>query len=240
MLPLNTPRDTLLTMSVRTVGINPITKANPKYEGPTLELDQGMTVAGLQPESIFAHEIGHVWGLFHEHQNPAFWPKRYQQQYQFDGKVFGEELGSFNCKAINGYADAEARARAAANPAKGSADAEAASICVEFWQAVEYKFAGYDFLPRPGVVAEDMTSMAQTVDNVDWESIMLYSSLHGGDLVLTKPDGDLIIPYSKPSELDVQGIQKLYGGTYALGSLRLLNQPSNTQNAAFKKIACST
>lgn len=227
-------------MLVRVIGISPITKSNPTYVGPTMELDENMNVAGLQPESIIAHEIGHVWGLVHEHQNPAFWPKRYQNNYQFDGKVFGEEFGSFDCKAIIGYAEAEARARAEPNPFTGSADLEAASICDDFWQAVKYDFTGAQFLPWPNVVSEDMTSMAQTADNVDWDSIMLYSSLHGGDMVLTKPGGDLIIPLGKPSELDVQGIQKLYGGTYALGSLRLLNQPSNTLNAAFKKIACST
>jgi hypothetical protein len=40
--------------------------------GPTMYLTD-KAIGMLDVVSNYAHELGHAWGLYHEHQNPAFW-----------------------------------------------------------------------------------------------------------------------------------------------------------------------
>lgn len=56
-----------------TVGIPRVDKnANPPIHGPTMLLSKKRLQGERNPVAAIAHELGHVLGLYHEHQNPKF------------------------------------------------------------------------------------------------------------------------------------------------------------------------
>ncbi|KAK7423416.1 hypothetical protein QQZ08_009094 [Neonectria magnoliae] len=56
-----------------TVAKPPATAGDPSYEGPTMYLSDSFAVGNRNPIINIAHEIGHAWGLYHEHQNFRLW-----------------------------------------------------------------------------------------------------------------------------------------------------------------------
>jgi len=73
-------------------------------QGPEMRLTDNIQMGMLDVVPNFAHELGHAWGLYHEHQNPKFWAG----VAGADGsEVFGPgNPGGWNCANLKDYATA--------------------------------------------------------------------------------------------------------------------------------------
>lgn len=185
--------------------------------------------------TIIAHELGHAWGLMHEHQMPAYWAKEFNPDMDYDGTAFTSS--NFPCETLEGYDEALDKA------IRVFGDAEAAhqKICHDVREARNFDFAASGYLPdQENIVGNKLAMGSLGPDQVDWKSIMIYNTYLLGVKFLTKPDGSDITVNTSPSPLDVQGIQELYSGDYSRPSVKLLNEASNSHQANFLKIACST
>ncbi|TLS28584.1 hypothetical protein PpBr36_00268, partial [Pyricularia pennisetigena] len=78
------------TPGYATVGIEPL-NANDECKGPEMYINWDLreVEGGTGFLSTVAHEMGHVWGLYHEHQNPLFWQMPYSSS---DGKFYLTEI----------------------------------------------------------------------------------------------------------------------------------------------------
>lgn len=71
---------------------------------PKMVLTTSTGMGMLDQVANFAHELGHAWGLYHEHQNPAFWSKG-SVENGLGGTVFGPENGgNWRCENLADYA----------------------------------------------------------------------------------------------------------------------------------------
>lgn len=147
-------------------------------------------------QANLAHEIGHMFGLVHEHQNPWFWGQN------------GDAVFKLNCENLADYAAARKK------HGKDAMD----RLCSEYSEAARAEFSAYDFLPiQKGTKGKDML---MSPSDVDWDSIMLYSSQVGGKgsgptraEVLMRVDGTRtqpIPPNLRPSLQDVEGLIEIY------------------------------
>jgi hypothetical protein len=57
-----------------TVAIQPLDGRTPNYVGPRMLLSTVMSVGALNVVTNIAHELGHAWGLLHEHQDNTYLP----------------------------------------------------------------------------------------------------------------------------------------------------------------------
>lgn len=194
-----------------------------------MDIDPAGYADGWQPGTVMAHEMGHVWGLHHEHQNPIFWAKAFNPNGNYDGSIF--TAANFHCTDIPDYSSAMQDALL-----DGATAQQRAELCTDIRMAEKYQFSAAQWLPLVNgyVLPGDGEDRS-----IDWESIMLYSSHLQGVAVLTKPDGTAITAPEAPSPRDVQGLVSLYGGSQNTVSTNLLNEPSNPQQAAFLRLACS-
>lgn len=196
------------------------TPARPNSEPSSMTLTDSAEVGMLNSISNVAHEIGHAWGMYHEHQNPNFWESPYAHK---GGKVFG--ASNFQCKNLKDYQDALDRIQDKINewPEEYRDNAEMTfgphreKICTSRAIAKLYGFSSAEYLPYTDI---DLYK-AETDDSsqIDWDSIMLYPSGAGGTPqgngerlpILTRPDGDEIGLNLLPSPRDVAGLMALYG-----------------------------
>ncbi|KAM5473834.1 hypothetical protein MferCBS49748_000800 [Microsporum ferrugineum] len=214
-----------------TVGKPPIDSLNP---GPRMLLSDSVEVGMLNVVANYAHEMGHVWGLYHEHQNQAYWGSPYSAS---GGSVFG--MNNFHCENLNDYEATVARVTNA-YPAW-----QVGNIVRDFCRfranAEDVRFSASDYLPwvNTQVLADSNT-------NVDWDSIMIYPSGAGGKgsaspgndqrmAVLTKPNGDLIPINLKPSARDIAALKKLYSYKSSV-VLNFLGSSKNKLKQTFDKI----
>jgi hypothetical protein len=196
------------------------------FTGPTMDIDIKNLPNGWSPGAVVAHEIGHAWGLHHEHQNPRFWAKKYNANGAYDGRTFGD--ANFACKQLPDYAEKSLDAR------MDGEDPEL--LCTSYAIAQKYEFSANNFLPLvSGYVLPD----ADDDRDIDWRSIMMYTTYQTGARVLSKPDGSDIMPPMFPTTRDVSGLVALYGGKGKKPDTNLLVSPSNPNQASFLKIACS-
>ncbi|KZL82396.1 hypothetical protein CI238_10716 [Colletotrichum incanum] len=215
------------------------------FEGPYMKLvlpeplEEGETEPPADqtwefPEAI-AHELGHSWGLLHEHQMPAYWSKEFNPDMDYDGTAFTSS--NFACETLEGYEDALFQAQRAF----GGDTERAKIICHDVREARNFGFAADMYLPdQDNIVGNKLALGSLGADDVDWDSIMIYNTYLLGTKLLTKPNGEDIVVNKAPSQLDVQAIQALYSGTYSRPTVTLLNEARNAQQASFLKIACST
>lgn len=132
-------------------------------EGPVMELDDTDWGGYDNKVGTFAHEIGHAWGLFHEHQNPNFWRSEDGFVDGNFGTVFGND--NFHCENLVGYDTALAAAQADLGTEAGK------DICKSVLTASQYHFAGSSFLPwTPSIV---FAPPGHNFADVDWNSIMV-------------------------------------------------------------------
>ncbi|OJJ97621.1 hypothetical protein ASPACDRAFT_45712 [Aspergillus aculeatus ATCC 16872] len=148
-----------------------------------------------------AHELGHAFGLVHEHQDPALWRPNDQGPWIFE----------FHCRNL---ADFEEKTR-------GKTEEEIwgpEGLCVNFKTAAQAGFSALNFLPYPGDIIGPRGFWPH-IDDVDWDSIMLYSSITGGTLtkgpVLTTYDGKVWEANNVPSAGDVAGLVEMYNSPFA-------------------------
>ncbi|KAM5444296.1 hypothetical protein MferCBS31731_000813 [Microsporum ferrugineum] len=197
-------------------------------------LSDSVEVGMLNVVANYAHEMGHVWGLYHEHQNQAYWGSPYSAS---GGSVFG--MNNFHCENLNDYEATVARVTNA-YPAW-----QVGNIVRDFCRfranAEDVRFSASDYLPwvNTQVLADSNT-------NVDWDSIMIYPSGAGGKgsaspgndqrmAVLTKPNGDLIPINLKPSARDIAALKKLYSYKSSV-VLNFLGSSKNKLKQTFDKI----
>jgi hypothetical protein len=216
----------------------------PGVDGPTMVLTDDDTMGHLDKVANYAHELGHAWGLYHEHQNPYFWESAYGNE---DGSRFGAT--NFNCQNLKDYADVQRKIQEKIdNYPNGLGEVVYGShfhdVCVKRSVAKEYKFSAYDYLPFP---LSECVPGTTSENEIDWESIMIYPSGAGGtgtaaaggpdtrNPILLKPNGDRIDPVLYPSSEDIEGIERLYGKPEVQDD-NLLSDPKSKKNNRFRTV----
>ncbi|KAL1895037.1 hypothetical protein Sste5346_005457 [Sporothrix stenoceras] len=250
----NPQRDKVLVISYNTngrlsttVGLPSLDGTDTSYKGPTMTLSDKPGVGLLDIVANYAHEIGHSWGLYHEHQNPHFWEENYNRN--FPGFVFGAQ---FNCRALADY-------DRVMNWVRTNKPELVNDICTLRGAASSVNFSAAEWLPITTATRSHATRLGQgTYADVDWDSIMLYPSGAGGSgtasgpdtpgglvrdnraNVLLRNDGIKLKINLVPSPLDIQGIRMLYetglDGTVFPGMPVLPNAPQSQFYARFREI----
>ncbi|KAF3002843.1 hypothetical protein E8E14_007705 [Neopestalotiopsis sp. 37M] len=212
-----------------TTGVQPLNQKYPEYLGPTMILSTRDDLGQLNVVANIAHEVGHAWGLLHEHQNPLFWSIPYGTTTDpgLQGKVFDN---NFDCSALTDYYTVRSKIvqRKGAGP---EADQIMKDVCQNQLAAKEYGFSAYDWLPvMTDYISKNIPSGGADYKHVDWDSIMLYPSGAGGrgparpptnpsedpeeydqrTPVLLRNDGAKIHTNAIPSKGDIAGIRYLY------------------------------
>lgn len=186
-------------------------------DGPSMTLSDDDSRGMLNFILNVAHEIGHAWGLLHEHQNPDLWPEEFGGN---GGKTFGDE-GNWVCSALLDYKDTlkKIQDKIDKDPTGGGEamyGSQRVTMCTDIRVARDLRFSARDYLPLQG---EHFTVGTTTGTEVDWDSIMLYPSGAGGKrdsegkrmAALKKPNGDLIKVNTTPSQRDIDALNALYG-----------------------------
>jgi hypothetical protein len=195
-----------------------------------MRLSDSTSVGMLEVIPNYAHEMGHAWGLLHEHQNPAWWTDPYT-----GGQA---QIFDFNCQNLKDQADAFAR---------NTDPAVQTLLCTDRDSALDLKFSASEYLPYRANVRGPRPFMATDAD-VDWESIMLYPS-GAGALGTASPGNDQRLPILvrhsdgspiginlKPSLKDVEALKALYAIDWPVTRPALVNEPSNPKSSKFRNI----
>jgi hypothetical protein len=144
----------------------------------------------------FAHEIGHAFGLLHEHQRPDVWGQEYGGTGQADRFIF-------YCDKMSDYKSTIDREKLGA--------AEIHQMCHDSLAAGRYKFSASNILAEngPGIIYD--------AGNVDYDSIMMYDSRTGGirtggqyEIVMTRGNGRQLVYNAVPSAQDVDNLRAMY------------------------------
>ncbi|KAI6779852.1 uncharacterized protein J7T54_003776 [Emericellopsis cladophorae] len=171
-----------------------------QLDGPAMHLSTPESIGMLDLNANVAHELGHAWGLYHEHQNPNFWVTSVTDAFPEDPEegpwfnlngqypIFTPQ--QFNCRALSDYGAALERAK----------ELEATGN------------AAYEGITAP------FPHIADT--QFDPDSIMLYpsgagavrpgNSPDGRQDVLTLADGKRMKPNVVPSAMDIERLRVLY------------------------------
>ncbi|KFY36961.1 hypothetical protein V494_04918 [Pseudogymnoascus sp. VKM F-4513 (FW-928)] len=200
---------------------------NEIYKEPgklSMRLSDRTDIGNLDKIGNYAHELGHALGLFHEHQNPAFWRDVNDADR---GTDFGPN--NFNCQNLNDYDEAQRKFQIK-YPLSEMAD----TLCISRTRSNEFDFSASDFLPLQSEMGK-----AHEDGGVDWDSIMIYNSGVGGRIdpsipgddkrlpVLLKNDGSRIQINNAPSTQDIAGVSELYPKKPA-SSKEVLHQKGST------------
>lgn len=113
---------------------------------------------------VIAHEIGHAWGLQHEHQRPDFW-----SQARYGGT--GEQLIEFNCNNLHDY-DEMVSVHGQDRTDNVFCISQIASSEAETATPGETGFSASQYLP---IVDRSKTEYPSSGTEIDWDSIMMYS-----------------------------------------------------------------
>ena len=208
------------------VGIPPLNPKEKDYVGPIMNLSDREDVGMLDVVANYAHELGHAWGLLHEHQNPAWWGS----PYNYGGF---RQLFTFNCQNLKDYAEVAERL----------SPEEMEEACTSRNKAEKAKFTAVEYLPQlSGGRGEGPLA------KLDKESIMLYPSGAGATgeaspgndqrtaILLDAKDGTRLPINTKPSKRDIDGILKLYNTDWGTTNPTLLNQPGNSKSSRFRNL----
>lgn len=216
------------------------TPGRPNGSPPSMTLTDDKTIGMLDVVSNIAHEIGHAWGLHHEHQNPHFWDTDHKGK---DGTVF--TAANWNCENLSDYQKAlDSISAEISNPNRkkgftvGQMEKHKQSMCTNRGIAKIWGFSAYEYLPLTDD-GDDYLVGTEKKDaaSVDWKSIMLYPSGAGGKSdgaggrmpILKRPNGDPITPNMVPSHGDVAGLTALYGQQKASGDVLLVDKSSKSR-----------
>lgn len=156
-----------------------------------MRIDLSAEWGTLNPASNLAHEMGHAFGLLHEHQKWMAWnPDRLSDPPRNDPLI------KLNCENLYDYDDFKSRGEPVDD------------LCKSMFFSAGRGFSAADFLPWP-----QATTHEQSPD-FDWNSIMMYASNSGSKAAdkptLVKFNGDLIGRILEPSGRDGEAIRALY------------------------------
>jgi hypothetical protein len=251
-------RDTVLLIKyntegklLSTLGIPVINEAanggNPAETdlGPVTTLSDNEGIGQDDIHANIAHELGHVWGLIHEHQNPRYWrisgadnakgwsiSRTNEDQPKF-------QTSDFDCEALSDFADisrALDEKIVAANQAgdtrlEGDLQFDRDRLCISQSVAGKYGFSAFEWIPYQDLIKKISD------DVFDPNSIMMYPSRAGGKggtgdgraVVLKYDDGSLIPNRLAPSPMDIDRLITLYGKP----SLSVPGEPHNSRSSQF-------
>ena len=212
-----------------TVGMQPVDERwnrnnpNAAVHGPSMHLSTREDVGMLDAVANVAHELGHAWGLYHEHQNPNFWVTTFEDTFPDDPRAprwpslngdvpmftpanfHPENLADYN-RAYAAAARLEARGGQYADLTRTFSTIQSHARLVGF--------SASDWLP--------MSRGVPTISDAQFDpySIMLYPSGAGGIRdaptpdgrrnVLTYPNGSLLRVNLGPSRRDIERLRQLY------------------------------
>ncbi|KAF1357175.1 hypothetical protein EJ07DRAFT_181349 [Lizonia empirigonia] len=162
---------------------------DPENIGPLMRLTADGNIGKQNLVANFAHQMGHAWGLHHEHQNPAWWSSDYAAA---DGNIFS--ASNFKCENLADYSSVSQ-----------TLSADDMKACTSRAFAKAHRFSAAEYLP---ITDSTAYRASKKFTEPGWESIMIYGS--GIESVLTKPNGDQIKQNLAPSQQDVQGLKQLY------------------------------
>jgi hypothetical protein len=118
-----------------------------------------------------AHELGHAWGMYHEHQNPYFWSSDVIGAE--GGTVFGPANdGNWKCEHLKDYAKfVDGKYIGLPNDVGRVYSRE--ELCNSYALASLAGFSAAEYLPMAAGNLDVEISSAAGVGSVDWDSIML-------------------------------------------------------------------
>ncbi|KAJ4346328.1 uncharacterized protein N0V89_010257 [Didymosphaeria variabile] len=228
-----------------TLGIPPINEAanrkDPEnaIEGPLSHLSDMEGIGQDDITANVAHELGHVWGLYHEHQNPHYWKVTSGDVgWSFPTKTDADvrfQTNKFNCQNLKDYDVARARVQEKIDKMveeiaklqdqekikqktkeKGDLETELSRLCVSQVVAAKHRFSAAEWIPLANTVNVEMD------DQFDPDSLMMYPSGAGGKglsddrlVVMSYQDGSPIPNRLAPSAMDYSRLIALYGTTAA-------------------------
>lgn len=155
------------TALLSTIGLQRTHPDRPDYLGPRMVLSTREDIGALDITTNVAHELGHVWGLQHEHQNKWFWEKPVGESSQAHIPF---QVANFNCHNLKDYEEAVASL-------KGTDTKE--MLCTDQNVANKYRFSARDWLPFSANYLYEISG-TPIEDDPDWESLMLYPGTAGG------------------------------------------------------------
>ncbi|KAK2594661.1 hypothetical protein QQS21_007637 [Conoideocrella luteorostrata] len=221
-----------------TVAKPPKVASDTDYEGPTMHLSDSFAVGNRNPILNIAHEIGHAWGLYHEHQNEGRWktsPEHGGGQTTWGGYTGNTfHTNRFVCRNLKDYTKKLAEVQSQPN-----AEINAELMCTSFPTAARLKFSAMEWLP--------VNLVGKKADHdFDPDSLMLYPSRAGGigDAsensdsrlpVLTYADGSEIPIRQGPSNMDIARLVELYGTT-SRGASEPYNKKGSKLENLFRKV----
>jgi hypothetical protein len=213
-----------------TLGIPPINEAantadpNNAVFGPFVHLSDMLGVGQDDVNANVAHELGHVWGLLHEHQNMKYWSKGIEDNGWSIPKqsedIVRFRAGDFNCQNLKDYNTIVDQVQPKIDKARADGESKKAEAlesdlsrrCVSQPAALAIGFSAAEWIPYPNFV------------NVEWDntfdedSLMLYPSGSGGTglsdnraVIMTYKNGDHIPNRLTPSSMDIARLIALYG-----------------------------
>ncbi|KAK4447097.1 hypothetical protein QBC34DRAFT_410432 [Podospora aff. communis PSN243] len=206
-----------------------------KTQSPELHINTRNNIGKLDAVINIAHEMGHAWGLHHEHQSPHFWRQAFGGRIPNTNRAFGSHWA---CTALNDY-EATARSEWNSLTLQGYTGDELTrrhqtrmnTLCTNQGAAAQAGFSAGEWLPISESNYDYQISGPGAYSFLDWGSIMLYPSTAGGrdaggtgppangqplwqndrrQPVLRDANGERFGDHAMPSVNDVMGIKRLY------------------------------
>ncbi len=154
--------------------------------GPYLTLDPARAAEDKRTGvGDMAHEIGHAWGLEHEHQRPDFWAFE-----PYRGR--GEQLIEFNCNNLGDY-DEMVRVHGQQHTDDVLCTSQIAASEADTETPGKLGFSADQILP----ILDRESELPPLGTEIDWDSIMMYAGNTCGKLL---PNGMSAVVMAKAGD----------------------------------------